>query len=123
MGRFPLRTILIAAVIIMCLLAVLSWRSACTSADKARREASVAAAQASVGKTAATASDEQMQAEAANRDTEAQNREDILNAANANETAGDAGLATLRALCRRVQYHADPKCIRLRESDRANPSH
>jgi Flp pilus assembly protein TadB len=43
-SRFPLRTILIAAVIIMCLLAVLSWRSACTSADKARREASIAAA-------------------------------------------------------------------------------
>lgn len=42
-SRLSLRTLLIAAVVVMCLLAALSWRSACTAADKARREASVAA--------------------------------------------------------------------------------
>lgn len=43
-SKLPLRTILIGALIVMCLLAILSWRSACTAADKARSEASIAAA-------------------------------------------------------------------------------
>lgn len=36
---FPLKTWLIGAVVVMCLLALFSWRSACTAADKAQNEA------------------------------------------------------------------------------------
>jgi cell division protein FtsB len=39
---FPLRTILIAVAVVVVLLALLSWRGACTAADQAKDQATIA---------------------------------------------------------------------------------
>ena len=98
----------------------LAW---CNSNDKAARSAAegrVATGQANAGKGAVAATDGQLKAETSNRDLEARNRQDILNAENSNKDAGDAGSRGLRALCSRVRYQSDLRCVELRRADRAD---
>lgn len=83
-------------------------------AQKARGEAAVATSQANLGKDASNITAGVVEAEKGLSEVERQNREDINNATNANESAGDAGNRGLRALCRRVQYASDPRCAGLR---------
>jgi hypothetical protein len=97
----------------------------CSQADRVARakfEGRVADTQAGLGADAATTTAGQVQAEADNAAQTGRNREDILNAENANQSAGDAGDRGLRAVCRRVSYRDSERCVELRRADRADAS-
>lgn len=102
----------IAAALIIALL-VVGYCSQRREAATARSEGRVATGQATAAKGAVETTDGQLKAETTNRDLEARNRQDILNAENADQAAGDAGDAGLRAICRRVQYRTDLRCVEL----------
>lgn len=89
-------------------------------AQTAKANERVADAQATLGADAAITTADQVAAESENAGQTAKNREDILRAENANETAGDAGDRGLRVLCERVQYRNSERCIELRRADRAD---
>ena len=113
-----LKTILIAVVIVLCLVAVFSTRAACTSGALTRFNGRVADSQAGLGADAAKTTAGQVQAEADNAAQTGRNREVILDAENANDSAGDAGDRGLRALCERVRYRDSVRCVELRRADR-----
>lgn len=102
--------VVMAFCFVMAFWLALGWHN---RASRSAAEGKVATAQANAAGTAVIVSDGQNQAEVASRETEAANREDILNAPNASETAGDAGLRGMRSLCGRVQYRSDPRCAGL----------
>jgi hypothetical protein len=118
--QLPLKTWLTLAGIIIVCLVFLSWCNARERAATADAEKRVATAQANAGANAAAISDEQAADELAGADVTARNREDIQGAENANDTAGAAGDAGLRALCGRVQYYDSQRCAQLRLDDRSN---
>jgi hypothetical protein len=89
---------------------------------RAKFEGRVADTQAGLGAAAATTTAGQVQAEADNAAQTGRNREDIFNAENAHQSAGDAGDAGLRALCRRVSYRDGERCVELQRADRADAS-
>jgi len=116
MPSFSIRTIALLIVSALVVVMVLATCAVVSRRDASERavEGKVTSAQASAAGTASAVSDGQNQAETASRETEAKNREEILNAPNASETAGDAGNRGLLALCQRVQYQSDPRCVGLR---------
>lgn len=98
------------------------WCNANKDAARARFDGKVAGTQAELGADAATTTAGQVQAEADNAAQTGRNREDILDAENANDSAGDAGDRGLRALCERVRYRDSERCVELRRADRADAS-
>jgi len=101
------------AIVGLCLLA-LAYCDARKDAKEASSRATVAQSQAKLGEDAADITAGVVAAQNDLDDLERQNREDILDAENASQDAGDAGNRGLRALCRRVSYQSDPRCIGLR---------
>jgi hypothetical protein len=89
---------------------------------RAKFEGRVAETQAGLGAAAATTTAGQVQAEAENAAQTGRNREDILNAENATDSAGDAGDRGLRALCERMRYRDSERCAELRRANRADAS-
>lgn len=108
--------------VLACALFALALCNARQDAAKAQGEGRVAEAQAGLGADAAKTTAGQVQAEADNAAQTGRNREEIMNAPNASETAGAAGDAGLRALCQRVQYRGSQRCAELLGNDRPNPS-
>lgn len=112
--------------VLVCVLIVLAltlgWCNAREEAARAQGEGRVADAQAGLGSDAAEITAGQTQAEADNAAQTGRNREDILNAENANENAGAAGDAGLRALCQRVQYRGSQRCVELLGPNRPDAS-
>ena len=89
---------------------------------RAKFEGRVAATQAGLGAEAAATTAGQVQEEADNAAQTGRNREDILSAENATDSAGDAGDRGLRGVCGRVSYRESERCVALRRADRADPS-
>lgn len=112
----------VLACVLIALVLTLGWCNSSRDAAKARGEGRVADAQAGLGSDAAEITAGQTQAEAENAARTGRNREDILNAENANENAGAAGDAGLRALCQRVQYRGSQRCIELLGPNRPDAS-
>lgn len=121
-GLNPLATRVIGGIVIaLALLALILTLGYCQSrreAATARATGEVATGQANAAKGAVETLDGQMRAETVNRDTEARNRQDILNAENAKNAAGDAGNRGIRALCDRLLYKSDPRCVELQRANR-----
>lgn len=112
--------------VVACLLIVIGltvgWCSRREEVARAGFDRNVAGAQAGQGEKAATITAGQVQTEADNAAQTGRNREDILDAENANDSAGDAGDRGLRALCDRMRYRDSERCAELRRADRANAS-
>ncbi len=89
---------------------------------RAKFEGRVADTQAGLGAEASKTTAGQVQAEADNAAQTGRNREEILNAENANQSAGDAGDRGLRSLCERLRYRDSLRCVELRRADRADAS-
>ena len=89
---------------------------------RAKFEGRVSDTQAGLGADAAKTTAGQVQAEADNAAQTGRNREDILDAENAKDSAGDAGSRGLRAVCSRVSYRDSERCVELRRADRADAS-
>jgi len=119
------RRVIVFAVIGLLLVVIgltVGWCNANKDAAKARFDGKVAGSQANLGSEAAKTTAGQVQAEADNAAQTGRNREDILDAENANDTAGDAGDRGLRALCDRVRYRDSERCVELRRADRTDAS-
>lgn len=119
------RRVIVLAVIGLLLVVVGLTVGYCSQADRVARakfEGRVADTQAGLGADSATTTAGQVQAEADNAAQTGRNREDILNAENADQSAGDAGDRGLRGICRRVQYRDSVRCVELRRADRADAS-
>jgi hypothetical protein len=117
------RRVIVISTIVLALVLVgltVGYCNARGDAAKARGEGRVADAQAGLGADAAKTTAGQVQAEADNAAQTGRNREDILNAGNAKDSAGAAGDAGLRALCGRVSYRDSQRCVELRRADRAD---
>lgn len=113
---FPLKTWLIAAFVVIVLLGLLSWRSACKAVDTAQDRAEVAQTQANVGQKGAENTAAQVEREATNRETTEANTAHINEADNANDTAGEAGRRGQLAYCERQRVRGKPRpdyCPRL----------
>lgn len=111
------------SVLALIMVLILFAASLCHQKDKAARataENRTSQAQAGLGSDAAVITDAQTKAESENASVTTRNRDDILNADNAHENAGDAGDAGLRSICNRVLYRDSPRCVELRRTDRAN---
>ncbi len=118
------RTIVVALIGLLLVVIGLTvgWCSQREQVARANFDKGVAGAQANLGADAATTTAGQVQAEADNAAQTGRNREDILDAENANDSAGDAGDRGLRALCERVRYRDSVRCVELRRADRADAS-
>ena len=117
--------VIIAGALVCAIVALSLLVGYCSSREevaRARHDATVADRQAGLGADAAKTTAGQVQAEADNAAQTGRNREEIMNAPNASETAGAAGDAGLRALCRRVSYRDSERCAELRRADRADAS-
>jgi hypothetical protein len=101
---------------------LVGWCQSQDDVARAEFDGRVADSQAGLGSEAAKTTAGQTQAEANNAAQTGRNREDILNAENANDSAGAAGDAGLRALCQRVSYRDSVRCAELRRADRADAS-
>lgn len=91
-------------------------------ASRSAAEGRVAVGQSNVAIGAMKAAEGQAKAELDGAAQTQQNQADIQGADNATNTAGDAGSRGLRALCGRVQYRSDKRCVELLRNDRANAS-
>jgi hypothetical protein len=118
-----MRKVVALSVLALILVLILFTVSFCHQRDKAARSSAenrTSQAQAGLGSDAAIITDAQTKAESENASITTRNRDDILNADNAHENAGDAGDAGLRSVCNRVLYRDSPRCVELRRTDRAN---
>lgn len=98
---------------------ILAWCAEGRKADKAAGEASVAAAQSSLGKSASDRADAVRGAEEATDDLTQSNTDFIEGATNADQDAGDAGNRGRLAYCNRERVRANREpawCAELRRS-------
>lgn len=98
--------LIVLAVAVIGVLA-LGWKCSSDRERQASTRARVSDAQAEAGRGAAEIAADQTDAEADSRVLDAANRKDILETDNADEDAGDAGRAGLRAICNRMPTHPD----------------
>lgn len=85
----------------------LGWKCAHDRAEREAAAADRARAQAEAERDAAAIADDQASREAESRALDQTNRDEIMEADNADEDAGEAGRAGLRAICRRLPNHPD----------------
>jgi hypothetical protein len=119
------RRAIVLTTIAMALIVVglsVGYCNAAKDTARAKFEGRVAGTQAGLGAEAATTTAGQVQAEADNAAQTGRNREDILNAENATDSAGDAGDRGLRVICSRMRYRDSERCVELRRADRADAS-
>lgn len=99
--------LIIGVVVTMCVLFI-GWRCEAERAREAATDARLSQGQARAGQTANEIAADQAGREADQRDIDQTNAEEIRRTDNADQDAGDAGRAGLRALCRRMPDN--PRC-------------
>jgi preprotein translocase subunit YajC len=109
----PIRTIVAGVTLVLLLVVILLGLSFC----QARKDAQRAKAEGRVAEAQASAAQGSIEVQAGvTKDIQAidaqtrENQQEIGNAANADQDAGEAGLRLNAALCRRVVYRDRPEC-------------
>lgn len=113
------RRVIVISVIMLAIVLIGLTVGLCSARDKASMadaNTRIAEGQTNASNAATAAVADYADRQTDRAETERKNRDEILSAPNAGDSAGPAGDAGLRVLCERAAYRSDPVCLRLKGS-------